>query len=69
MNSETQDMKFRQSLLKYSQKYGVTKAAIKYKTYRNIFTVGCGGTTVRLNRCVRNPADRTIIQINTPSKS
>ena len=34
MNSVTQDMKFRQSLLKYSQKYGVTKAAIKYKTNR-----------------------------------
>ena len=27
-------MRFRQSLLKYSQKYGVTKAAIKYKTNR-----------------------------------
>ena len=34
MNSVTQDMKFRQSLLKYSQKYGVTKAAIKCKTNR-----------------------------------
>ena len=34
MNSVTQDMKFRQSLLKYSRKYGVTKAAIKYKTNR-----------------------------------
>ena len=34
MNSITQDMMFRQSLLKYSQKYGVTKAAIKYKTNR-----------------------------------
>ena len=34
MNSVTQDMKFRQSLLKYSQKYGVTKAAVKYKTNR-----------------------------------
>ena len=34
MNSITQDMKFRQSLLKYSQKYGVTKVAIKYKTNR-----------------------------------
>ncbi len=34
MNSVTQDMKFCQSLLKYSQKYGVTKAAIKYKTNR-----------------------------------
>ena len=34
MNSVTQDMRIRQSLLKYSQKYGVTKAAIKYKTNR-----------------------------------
>ena len=28
MDSVTQDMRFRQSLLKYSDKYGVTKAAI-----------------------------------------
>ena len=34
MNSITQDMRYRQSLLKYSEKYGVTKAAIKYKTNR-----------------------------------
>ena len=34
MKSITQDMLFRQSLLKYSEKFGVTKAAIKYKTNR-----------------------------------
>lgn len=34
MKSITQDMRYRQSLLKYSKKYGVTKAAIKYKTNR-----------------------------------
>ncbi len=34
MDSITQDMKFRLSLIKYSGKYGVTKAAIKYKTNR-----------------------------------
>lgn len=34
MNSVTQDMRFRQSLIKYSEKHGVTKAAIKYKTNR-----------------------------------
>ncbi len=34
MNSITQDMKYRLSLIKYSQKFGVTKAAIKYKTNR-----------------------------------
>lgn len=34
MNKITQTMMFRQSLIKYSQKYGVTKTAIKYKTNR-----------------------------------
>lgn len=34
MNTITQTMLFRQSLIKYSYKYGVTKAAICYKTNR-----------------------------------
>lgn len=34
MNTVTQTMKYRQALIKYSQKYGVTKAAIRYKTNR-----------------------------------
>jgi hypothetical protein len=34
MASITQDMKFRQSLINYSFKHGVTKAAIKYHTNR-----------------------------------
>lgn len=34
MNTITQDMKFRQALIKYSFKYGVTKAAIRYKVNR-----------------------------------
>ncbi len=34
MNTITQDMKFRQALIEYSLKYGVTKAAIRYKTNR-----------------------------------
>ena len=34
MNKITQDMRFRKSLLNYAAKYGVTKAAIKYKTNR-----------------------------------
>ena len=34
MNSVTQYMRYRQSFLKYSEKYGVTKAAIKYKANR-----------------------------------
>lgn len=34
MTSITQDMRFRLSLIKYADKYGVTKAAIKYHTNR-----------------------------------
>ena len=34
MASITQDMRYRLSLIKYAEKYGITKAAIKYKTNR-----------------------------------
>ena len=34
MNKITQDMQFRQSLLRYASRYGVTKAAIRYKVNR-----------------------------------
>ena len=34
MASITQDMRFRLSLIRYAEKYGVTSAAIKYKTNR-----------------------------------
>ena len=34
MASITQDMRFRLSLINYANKYGVTKAAVKYKTNR-----------------------------------
>lgn len=34
MNTITQNMRFRQALIQYSFKYGVTKAAIRYKTNR-----------------------------------
>lgn len=34
MNKITQEILYRQSLIKYADKYGVTKAAIKYKTNR-----------------------------------
>ena len=34
MNKITQETRFRQSLLNYAEKHGVTKAAIKYKTNR-----------------------------------
>ena len=34
MASITQDMKYRLSLIRYAEKYGVSKAAVKYKTNR-----------------------------------
>lgn len=34
MASITQDMRYRLSLIKYADKFGATKAAIKYKTNR-----------------------------------
>ena len=34
MNTVTQTMLFRQALIKYSQKYSITKVAIRYKTNR-----------------------------------
>ena len=35
MNSITQDMKYRQSLLTYAQKYGVSRASRKYNKSRS----------------------------------
>lgn len=37
MNKITQEMRFRQAVIEYSLKYGVTKAAIRYKTNRQYF--------------------------------
>ena len=34
MNTVTQTMLYRQALIHYADKYGVTKAAIRYKTNR-----------------------------------
>ena len=45
MTSITQDMKYRLSLIRYAEKYGVTKAAIKYKTTVSIFIAGNVGST------------------------
>ena len=34
MKSLTQDIRYYQAILSYADKHGVTKAAIKYRTYR-----------------------------------
>ena len=49
METITQDMRYRLSLINYAQRYGVTKAAVKYKTNRQYIstsTVGKDVTTV-----------------------
>ena len=46
MASITQDMRFRLSLIKYADKYGVTRAAVKYKTVSTSIA-GNGAMTAR----------------------
>lgn len=46
MTSITQDMKYRLSLIRYAEKYGVTKAATSTKPTVSIFTGGNAVLTV-----------------------
>jgi len=49
MKSITQDIRYYQAILSYADKHGVTKAAIKYRTYRQfIYRLHnrCDGTYV-----------------------
>jgi len=40
MNSVTQDMKYRQSLMQYAEKHGVSAASRKYKKVGPTYTFG-----------------------------
>ena len=60
MNKITQDMRFKQAVIEYSLKHGVTKAAIRYKT----FTAGERNTTVRYNPLLTALTGLTAIQIS-----
>lgn len=58
MNTITQDMRFRLSLINYAKKYGVTKAAIKYKTNRQYiyrWLRRYGGSIYSLRELSRRP--------------
>lgn len=39
MTSITQDMRYRLSLINYANKFGVSKAAVKYKTNRQYIVI------------------------------
>ena len=49
MNKIAQDMQFRQLLLKYAKKYGVTKAVIRYKVNRQHVYRGSAGMAAHGN--------------------
>ena len=64
MTSITQDMRYRLSLMKYAEKYGVTKAAIRYKT----FIVGNADMTAQSSPYAAVPVARIIIRISIHRK-
>lgn len=49
MASITQDMRYRLSLIKYAQKHGVTRAAVKYRCNRQYIYRCFGGITLLQN--------------------
>ena len=70
MASITQDMKYRLSLIKYAERYGVTKLLSNTKPTGSIFIVGNVVMTVLLNLCANFPDALIITQISIrPKKS
>ncbi len=67
MATITQDMRYRLSLIKYAERFGVTKAAIKYKTNRQYIY----RWKRRYDGSIESLRDRShpiIIQTNIPLK-
>ena len=70
MKTVTQTILYRQALIKYSEKYGVTKASIRYKTNRQyISIVGKNDMTELLSPWRISRTALIITQINIPSMS
>ena len=65
MDKITQDMRFKQVVIEYSLKYGVTKAAIRYKTTRQNIYRWRRSMTVRFVPLQIAPTFPTAILINT----
>ena len=69
MNTVTQTMRFRQSLLNYAEKHGVTKAAIKYNVncryiyrWRRRYSGG-------IQALANNGIERTAVEISRQRKN
>ena len=70
MKTVTQTILYRQALIKYSEKYGVTKASIRYKTNRQyISIVGKNDMTELLSPWRISRTALIITQINIPPMS
>ena len=69
MNSITQDMKYRQSLLTYVQKYGVSRASRKYNKSRSYIYFWRAATTVPCNPWPANPDVLIATPTNIPQRS
>ena len=61
MNSITQLMKYRRSMVEYALKHGVTKTAIKYNTYRPYVYRWLRRYNGSLESLVINPAGQNTI--------
>ena len=64
MNKITQDMRFKQAVIEYSLKHGVTKAAIRYKTSRQNIYRWKRSTTVPFGPLLTALTGLTAIQIS-----
>ena len=61
MNSISQLMKYRRSMVEYALKHGVTKTAIKYNTFANTYIAGFDVMTAHWSLYVINPAGQNTI--------
>ena len=61
MNTITQKMRFRQALVLYAEKYGVTKAAIRYSVSLNMSTAGRDDMMEHCNPWQIDPTGHTAI--------
>ena len=69
MNTVTQTMRFRQSLLNYAEKHGVTKAAIKYNVNCRYIYRWKRRYNGDIQSLANNRIDRTTIQIGIQRKN
>lgn len=69
MKTVTQTMLYRQAIIQYAEKHGVTKAAIRYKTNRQYIYRCAKDMTENCNRWQTNRIDRITIQTSIQSNN